>query len=261
MTHRALGRRQAREKNSPGAGEDAYTPRQSIPGLHSVWGGGEETIMHASVPRWVPSFLVGVLGLVPSAFGYEQREGTFSFGVQGQLNGLLSASGDEYEPFSLANGSGLDAMKAGLAVRIRIAIDRQSAFGFGFEAIGYERATSTDDLADFEVTARDTAASMHISAVSGEYYRYFHRKAKQTPYLVGGIGWFRPEVRFREIATRFPGSGVMLSFGGGLEHFFAPSVSLDISARGNGLFADGGHGIGAQIGIGIRFYHLNTRRR
>jgi hypothetical protein len=201
------------------------------------------------------------LGLSRPASAYEQREGTFSFGVQGQMNGLVSASGDEYEPFSLANGDGLEAVKAGLAVRLRIGIDRASAFGFGFEAIGYDRATSTSDLADFEVSSRDTAASMHISAVSGEYVRYFNRKAKQTPYAVAGVGWFRPEVRFGDTATRFPGSGVMLSLGGGMEHFFAPSVSLDISARANGLFAESGRGFGGQLAIGLRFYHLVPRRR
>ncbi len=208
--------------------------------------------------RWavVTLALVGHDITINKAMAYEQPTGTFSAGVQGQVSGLFSGSGVEYGLFEL---DGLDGVRAGVAVRLRMAIDRQSAFGISFETLGFDRTGA--EIAAFEEAARDTAQTMHAAVVTGEYYRYFARKAKDTPYVVAGLGWFRPEIRFGDFATRFPGSGLTLTFGGGLEHFFSRTVSLELSVRSHALFHDEGTSSSAEASLGLRFYHLTRRRR
>lgn len=197
-----------------------------------------------------------VLGTRAAAF--EQRSGTFSIGIQGQVSGLLSGKGD-YDAFRLRNG--LEGLGAGLSVRLRLAVDRASAVGINFEAIDFKRSLGDDEIAPFEEAANDTSDKVHSTVVTLDYYRYFWRRMKDTPYVVAGVGYYRPEIRFGEFGTRFPGSNAIAHVGVGGEHFFTRSVSLELSARMYALFHSGGPSTASQLAIGIRFYHLGRRRR
>ena len=225
---------------------------------------------------WAAGWLVAVALSATGASAYEQRSGTFSIGLQGQLSALLSAAecenclpaGEEFEAdrnvnvdYDIFRLRGLDGVGVGLSVRVRYAIDRASAIGLSFDASDFERSVSRTEAAPFEVASRDTADKIHATIVTGEYYRYFMRKAKQTPYVVVGAGFYRPEIRFGELNTGFPGSDLAITVGAGGEHFFTRSVSLDLSARVYGLFHDGGPSISSQVALGIRFYHIGGRRR
>jgi len=77
---------------------------------------------------------------------------------------------------------------------------------------------------------------------------------------VGG-GYYRPEIRFGEINTRFPDSSVLMTLGGGIEHFFTRSTSIEIGARTYGILHDGGVSVAGSVALGLRFYHLTGRRR
>jgi hypothetical protein len=210
--------------------------------------------------RWVVLVVVAsALLVVVPASAYEQRSGTVSFGVQGHLSGLLSGKGEFFEAFELRNG--LDGVGPGLSIRFRISIDRASAIGASFEASDFERTLPSGEVAAFETAARDTADKVHATVVTADYYRYFWRKGKDTPYLVVNAGYYRPEIRFGEKATRFPGSNLMLGGGIGAEHFFSRSVSLDVSFRVFGLFHDEGPSVSSQLAIGITFYNLGGRRQ
>lgn len=213
---------------------------------------------------WVVTVVVGGMLIgARTAEGFEQRSGTFSFGIQGHVAGLLSgrdlgAEKVDYGTFELRNG--LDGVGPGISIRFRLSIDRASALGVSFEASDYQRSLPDGEAADFEAAASDTADKVHTTAVMAEYYRYFWRKSKDTPYLVASLGYYRPEVRFGDVATRFPGSNLLVGGGVGLEHFFSRSVSLDVSARVFGLADGGGTSVSSQLAIGIMFYHLGGRR-
>jgi hypothetical protein len=208
---------------------------------------------------WVVSVVVASSLLLPEGVdAYEQRSGTFSFGLQGHLGGLLSGEGD-YDAFELRDG--LDGLGPGISIRFRLSIDRASALGVSFEASDFERSLPSGEIAAFEATARDTADKIHATVVAADYYRYFWRKGKDTPYLVATAGFYRPEIRFGEVATNFPGSNLILGGGIGAEHFFSRSVSLDLSFRVFGLFHDGGPSVSSQLAVGIMFYHLGGHRR
>ena len=204
--------------------------------------------------RWV---LAALVCSATSATGFEQRSGTFSMGLQGQLSGLNTGKGD-YNAFEMRDG--LEGVGTGLAVRLRLAIDRSSAFGVSFDASNFERSLGKE-LASFETATNDTSDKVHATIVTADYYRYFWRRAKDTPYAVIGVGFYRPEIRFGEFGTRFPGSNAAAVIGLGGEHFFTRSVSLEASFRLFSLFHDGGPSISSQLALGIRFYHLSRRRR
>lgn len=199
-----------------------------------------------------------ILVSASTARAFEQRSGTFSFGAQGHASALLSGKGD-FGAFELRNG--LDGLGPGLSIRFRLSIDRASALGVSFEASDYERSLPAGEVAPFETAARDTADKIHATVVTADYYRYFWRKGKDTPYLVASAGYYRPEIRFGEVATRFPGSNLLVGAGIGGEHFFSRSVSLDLSFRVFGLVSDAGTSVASQLAVGIMFYHLGGHRR
>jgi len=195
---------------------------------------------------------------------YEQRTGTFSAGLQGHVSSIFAAH-DSYGAFRWRgnpfNGESIKGPAAGLAVRFRISLDRTSAIGLSFEALDFKRSLPRTELADFEIVVQDTVTKLHASAVSFDYYRYFRRKAKTTPYAVGGIGFYRPERRFGEIQTKILTSGLLLTLGGGLEHFFSRNLSLEPSLRFFALRHDGGISGAAELAVGVRFYMLSRRTR
>lgn len=208
---------------------------------------------------WVVTAVIAASIAGPrSADAYEQRSGTFSFGLQGHASGLLAGKGD-FNAFELRNG--LDGLGPGVSIRFRVSLDRASALGISFEASDFQRSLPSGEVAPFEAAASDTADKVHTTTVVAEYYRYFWRRAKNTPYLVATAGYYRPEIRFGEVATSFPGSNALFGAGIGIEHFFSRSVSLDVSWRFFGLAHDAGTSTSSQLAVGIMFYHLGGRRR
>ncbi len=211
------------------------------------------------------------LTLIPGlAAAYEQHSGTFSAGLQGHISALLGANAS-YDTFrwrgNFFKGESVKGPGAGLAVRLRISLDRVSALGLSFEALSFKRSLSRNVLADFEEDLLRTYGygdtllvdKLHVTAVSVDYYRYFMRRKKTTPYAVGGLGFFRPERRFGDYQTKILKTGAFVTLGGGLEHFFTRGLSLEPSLRIYAMQHDGGISTAAELALGIRFYHLVRR--
>jgi hypothetical protein len=208
------------------------------------------------------------LVVTPPAAAYEQRSGTFSAGLQGNLGSLLKGS-REYGAFvwrgNVFKGESVEGPSAGLSIRFRVGLDRESAIGLSFDAMNFGRSLPDGEAADFEPIVTDPvtgdpvvrqADKVHATVVTADYYRYFWRKSKQTPHLVGGLGYYRPEIRFGDFETVFPDAGLALMAGTGGEHFFTRSTSLELSLRYHLLFHDGGPSGAAQVALGLRFYHI-----
>jgi opacity protein-like surface antigen len=208
---------------------------------------------------WVAivGFGIAVGGFAPEAEAYEQRSATFSIGAQGQIAGLTSAKGD-YQVFEM---DGLDGVGGGVSIRMRLAINRSSAVGINFEGQTFKRGLPDNVISEFEVAQNDTVESLQTTNVTADYYRYFWRRAKQTPYLVAGIGFYRPEIRFDEVQTSFPGSDLLFNLGGGVEHFFTRKVSLEFSYRAYLYSHSGGPSSASQVALGLRYYNLRGRGR
>jgi hypothetical protein len=203
-----------------------------------------------------------------TAAAYEQRSGTFSAGLQGNLGALVSGN-REYDAFvwrgNVFKGESVEGPSPGLSVRFRVSLDRGSAIGLSFDAMNFGRSLPDGQTADFEQVATDPvtgdpvirlADNVHATVVTADYYRYFWRKAKQTPYMVGGLGYYRPEIRFGDFETLFPDPSLAVTVGAGGEHFFTRSTSLELSLRYHLLFHDGGPSGAAQLALGLRFYHI-----
>jgi len=209
--------------------------------------------------RWVVWLLPALALVANDATAYEQRSGTFSAGIQAQVTGLLKGQ----DRLSVFEVNGLEGFGVGVNLGFRVNLDRKSALGISFGTMDFERTDSGIQGWEFgdEFAARDTASKVHGTIVTLDYYQYVRRKAKQTPHLVLGVGYYRPEIRFGEINTQFPGSNIAVKLGLGGEHFLSRSVSLEVSARVYGLNSDDGVMVSADFALGLRFYHLRGRRR
>jgi hypothetical protein len=170
------------------------------------------------------------------------RAGQVGFGAQGAF-GALTKGGTLGQEF----GSG-----PGLAVRMRYRMRYERAIGLSFEAQSLdarEQRLASDLPFDLAADVRIQQMNLLLSGV--EMYQMFGTRTRTTKMISAGIGIAQPTIKLSDGETVFPGDGLYLSAGAGVEHFFYRSWAFDLSTRYQAVFQDQrvNHDIQAQLGL------------
>jgi hypothetical protein len=168
------------------------------------------------------------------------RKGTISLG--GQIGyGFVRGSSELNDHFDGGVGYGL---------RFRYSLTQRSALAFSFESQRYSpRAGLPVDTGPF---ASDSV--LVVTTVASEITVFFHRERDTTPYLLGGVGFASPNVKYGSKESRRIDEGPFLVVGAGLERFVRPRVSLDFAVRGYAEVGNSELSLFSQIVAGIHLY-------
>ncbi len=166
------------------------------------------------------------------------RPGQVGISVQGQYGSLLQggAIGDLFN-------SG-----PGLAVRLRYRMRYERALGLSFESQTFDarKPQPSDSL-----FARKEA-TLILSGI--EAYQLFGTRTRTTKMLSAGLGLVQTSYKLNDGETEFPGDGMFLSAGAGVEQFFYRSWAFDLSTRYLALFQNGKANHDIQASLGVVFY-------
>ena len=168
------------------------------------------------------------------------RKGTISLGAQISY-GFVRGSSELNDHFD----TGL-----GYAFRFRYMLSSRAALGFSFENQRYNRR----DGLPVSPTPFATDSQLVVTTVASEAVVFFHREREWTPYLLGGIGFASPNVRYDRKESRRVNEGPFLVAGAGVEKFVRPRFSLDFSLRGYGEVGNSELSMFSQISAGIHLY-------
>jgi len=167
-----------------------------------------------------------LLALCASPAGaYEHRRGTPSIGVQLHY-GLLAGNSDWTDVFQEARG---------VAIHVKQYVARDRAIGLTFELQRFAESTTIPIIAeDFDPDY------LQMQIVMFDYYFYFNRAQKRTPYVVLSGGFYRPEIvdegdkDLQELGyvVEHPHEGVLARAGVGLEWFLGRTFSIDGTLSG-----------------------------
>jgi Outer membrane protein beta-barrel domain len=164
------------------------------------------------------------------------RAGQVGLGLQGQIGTLLE-SGKLGEEF----GSG-----GGIAVRVRYRMRYERALGLSFESQSFDARNPADSLGAI------TKATLVTSGA--EFYQLFGTRTVTHKMLSVGIGLVQVSQDTNDSGTVFPGDGLYVSAGAGLERFFWNSWAFDLSSRYMTLFQEGKTNHDFQVSLGLIFY-------
>ncbi len=170
-----------------------------------------------------------------------QRKGTISLG--GQIGyGVVRGSSELNDHFDRGVGYG---------IRFRYMLSPRAALGFSFESQRYKTRTGLP-VNTLPLAARDS--DLVITTVATEGLVFFHRDRSTTPYLVGGLGFASPNVRYESTESRRVDEGPFLVLGAGFEHFVRPRMALDFSLRGYAQVGNSELSLLSQLTAGIHLY-------
>jgi hypothetical protein len=201
------------------------------------------------------SALALALVLPAAVAAYEQPRNTISLGVQVQYGGL--GGGTQTIPAdNPANGAWASLFRfgEGLAFRIRYSTARDRAIGISFEDQRFRRRKGLGS---------GYPDQLQLNHLLGEYFMYFRRPRKLTRYVVVGAGFHRPAIRSetKDEATgqkleevSFPGEGVTVMLGLGLERFVSRRTSLDLSLRVYGVNSRPTFSVMGELALGVHLY-------
>jgi hypothetical protein len=166
----------------------------------------------------------------------EQRRNTPSFGFQygyGAMNGSgefkWTSTNPQYSPFPNRHQ---DFRYGGaLGIHIRYSLDQTHAVGVSFGDLRYDRKSGLDSTA---------AKQLQATGFLINYYLYFDRRAKTTPYFLLGGGLHWDFFRFAKYDNQPMPIGPWANLGVGVEYFVLPAWSIDATLRGLWLGARGG---------------------
>jgi hypothetical protein len=166
------------------------------------------------------------------------RPGQVGIAVQGQYGTLLDQGnlGKEF-------GTG-----PGMAVRARYRMRYERALGVSFESETFDARTSqpADSL---------YARKQFTTILSGvEIYQMFGTRTRSTKYVCAGISLAQTSYKLNDGETEYPGDGMALTAGAGVERFFYRSWAFDLGARYLALFQDGKVNHDLQASVGLVFY-------
>ncbi|MFH1145290.1 MAG: hypothetical protein V1774_12205 [Candidatus Eisenbacteria bacterium] len=161
----------------------------------------------------------------PPARAYEHRRGTASIGGQLHL-GYLGGNSYWSDVFQPASGG---------AIRVKQYIARNRAIGLSFELQKFGEST-TIPLTD--ESFRPDYLQMQL--LMFDYYLYFNRPQKRTPYIVGSAGFYRPEIVDEGgddviepgQTVEHPKEGFVARLGIGLEYFISRTFAIDGTLSG-----------------------------
>jgi hypothetical protein len=164
------------------------------------------------------------------------RAGQVGLGLQGQFGTLLESGliGQEF-------GAG-----PGMAVRVRYRMRYERAIGLSFESQSFDARNPADS------TGSITQATAVLSGV--ELYQMFGTRTNTHKMISIGIGLAQISQDTNDGGTVFPGDGLYISGGAGLEQFFWNSWAWDLSTRYVTLFQEGKTNHDFQISLGLIFY-------
>jgi len=93
-----------------------------------------------------------------------------------------------------------------------------------------------------------------VTTVAAEGTVFFHRERDTNPYLLGGLGFASPNVKYGQKESRRVDEGPFGVVGVGLERFVRPRVSLDFTVRGYAQVGNSELSLLSQITAGIHLY-------
>lgn len=165
------------------------------------------------------------------------RPGQVGVSLQGQYGTMFKAGeiGDTFD-------SG-----AGLAVRLRYRMRYERALGLSFERQSFDARDDTPDS-----TFAPTELTVVTSGV--EIYQMFGTRTRTVRMLSAGVGLAQLSYETFSGETEFPGDGLYVSVGAGLERFFWQSWAYDLGFRYMALFHDGETNHELQASAGVIFY-------
>lgn len=184
---------------------------------------------------------VGLAVLAPPVLAQSSivlpRPGQVGLGMQGQFGSLLR-TGDIGETFDVGPG---------LAVRLRYRMRFERGLGVSFESQTFEaRRQFTDSLfAPVEVK---------IVTAGPEVYQMFGTRTRTTKMLSVGVGIAQVSYELADGEKTFPGDGVYVSAGAGIERFFWRNWAFDFSTRYLAIFQRGQANHDVQGSAGLIFY-------
>jgi opacity protein-like surface antigen len=172
----------------------------------------------------------------------EQRRNTPSFGVQygyGALNGTGEFQWENDNPEVKPDPNRHQDFRYGgvLGLHIRYSLDQTHAVGVSFDDLRYGRKSFPDLSA---VKLAKIAKQLQANGVLINYYLYFDRRARTTPYLLLGGGFHRDTFRFAKSDNQSMPIGPCVNLGIGVEYFVRPAWTIDATMRGVWLGARGG---------------------
>ncbi len=211
--------------------------------------------------RVVGCLAVAVAAAWPGlAQAWEQRRGTLSFGVQGGVTAMdgsgiytrelggtsITEESYRYEDFR---------WKGALGFRLRYSLDRSHAVGASFEDLRFDRKSGLDDA---------VADEYQVNTVLANYFVYFSRKDRLTPYLELGAGFHRDTFRYSSSDHVIPPLAPAASVGLGAEYFLRPALTVDAAVRAYYLHLrgsdewdlEGSSPIAGSVQVGLHYYLL-----
>lgn len=165
------------------------------------------------------------------------RPGQVGVGGQAQF-GTMFKSGDLGKLFDQGPG---------LGVRVRYRMRFERAFGLVFESQQFDARDATAD----SVTAPERLTAL-TSGV--EFYQMFGTQSRTVRYLNAGVGLAQFTIRNFQDETEFPGDGLYISVGGGVERFVYRSTALDLEVKYHTLFHEGETNHSLRVSAGVIFY-------
>jgi len=200
--------------------------------------------------------ILGAHLLATDAAAYEHRRGTPSVGGQIQF-GMTAGDSQWNDLFDYGFG---------VVISVRQYIARDRAVGLTGQQQSFDRIDGNTRVI---TTGTDDASydRLQFQLLMIDYYVYFQRMAKRTPYLVVSGGFYHPQLidegkdvqgtSGEQVGFQHK-DGLVLRAGGGLEYFVRRTVSIDGTLSGYFLNAPGVDGsvFTLQLGLGV---HLYTR--
>jgi len=189
--------------------------------------------------------------IVGNAGAFEHKRGTTSVGGQ-ILLGAIEGSSEWRDHFSEGMG---------VTFSVRHSFARNRAYGVSFEQQRFQRIRGLDKKEGLPYYY--DADDLEFQSLLLDYYFYFQRKNRRTPYLIISAGLYRPQIIIEitdETGTagdhvKFPSENVIGRIGVGYEYFIKRNFSIDSRISGyylNGT--EGGTSVTGQIAIGVHLY-------
>jgi len=122
----------------------------------------------------------------------------------------------------------------GLGFTLRYVTSPHWAVGLNFQQQNF--GSNSDAILEGETAGLD---KFSLTDILFNLYYYRERKSDASQYLVMGVGFYRPEIRWTDGTTSFPGENLILQGGLGIEFFIRETFALDLSGQAYGIFGDG----------------------
>jgi len=176
------------------------------------------------------------------------RPGQVGLSLQGQYGTFLE-SGDLGDSF---------AAGPGFAVRLRYRMRYERGFGLSFESQTFDTRAGAEQRDAFGVIIPADSVfaprTMTLGTFGVDFYQMFGTRTKTTKMLSGGGGLARVSRELNDGETDFPGDGMYVSGGAGMEKFVYQSWGVDVSGRYFAVFRDGKVNHQVQLSLGLVFY-------